>query len=260
MLPYSQSGGAGGYFGASDPHLMGRSGSSAMYSLAETTGSYGSTKNLYDHAANQSSVWGDKDLTDEYGRPAAISGGKRQRPPRAKAAAASSTSKRRYIIIGVIIAIIIVAIAIPIALKVSSSSRNNANLAADNAGSSSGGAGSSNGTPSGTTSAAAPSSTVATRGGNGSTVTRNDGTTFIYNNSFGGTWVSTPFDDSAQAQSDIPALNQPWDYSAMTMSGVNRASDCTCSCLLADCVCGLVSGRLADDRTLHRSGLVRTLR
>lgn len=40
-----------------------------------------------------------------------------------------------------------------------------------------------------------------------------NGTTFIYTNQFGGNWVSTPFDDSAQAQSYTPPLNQPWDYS-----------------------------------------------
>jgi hypothetical protein len=39
------------------------------------------------------------------------------------------------------------------------------------------------------------------------------GKTFIYKNQFGGHWVSTPFDNSAKAQSYSPALNQDWDYS-----------------------------------------------
>jgi glucan 1,3-beta-glucosidase len=41
-----------------------------------------------------------------------------------------------------------------------------------------------------------------------------DGSTFIYQNQFGGYWVSEPFNDSAQAQSYSPPLNQPWDYSS----------------------------------------------
>jgi hypothetical protein len=42
-----------------------------------------------------------------------------------------------------------------------------------------------------------------------------NGNTFVYHNPLGGHWVATPYDDSAQAQSDIPPLNQPWDFEAL---------------------------------------------
>jgi hypothetical protein len=48
-------------------------------------------------------------------------------------------------------------------------------------------------------------------GGDGSTVTMEDGTTFTYRNSFGGHWYynpSDPFNNAAQAQSWTPPLNQ----------------------------------------------------
>ena len=53
-------------------------------------------------------------------------------------------------------------------------------------------------------------------------VTSIDGTqTFRYNNSYGGYWVSTPFNDSARAQDDVPPLNQPWNWATNTIRGVN---------------------------------------
>ncbi|ORY88674.1 glycoside hydrolase family 5 protein [Leucosporidium creatinivorum] len=49
-----------------------------------------------------------------------------------------------------------------------------------------------------------------------------DGTSFIYNNSFGGRFLELdPFNDSAKCQGDMPALNEPWDYSKNLISGVN---------------------------------------
>ena len=40
-----------------------------------------------------------------------------------------------------------------------------------------------------------------------------DGSTFIYNNTFGGFWASTPFDDSARVRNDTPPLSEQWDFS-----------------------------------------------
>lgn len=54
-----------------------------------------------------------------------------------------------------------------------------------------------------------------TLGRKGSTITQEDGKTFIYQNDHGGYWVSTPFDDSAKAQDYTPALNEPWDFTNM---------------------------------------------
>lgn len=55
----------------------------------------------------------------------------------------------------------------------------------------------------------------------GDTITTEDGSTFVYNNKLGGTWVSIPLNDTAKAQGDQPALNQKWDYSENRMIGVN---------------------------------------
>ena len=37
----------------------------------------------------------------------------------------------------------------------------------------------------------------------------------------GGFWNAIPFNDSAKAQLDMPALNEKWDYSKNLISGVN---------------------------------------
>ncbi|KAI0356336.1 glycoside hydrolase [Trametes cingulata] len=61
-------------------------------------------------------------------------------------------------------------------------------------------------------------------GGDGSTVTKEDGTTFIYNNSFGGYWVSNPanpFDNSARPNSWTPPLNESWKWGEDRINGVN---------------------------------------
>ncbi|KAI0633647.1 glycoside hydrolase [Trametes polyzona] len=61
-------------------------------------------------------------------------------------------------------------------------------------------------------------------GGDGSTVTKEDGTTFVYNNSFGGYWASNPsnpFDNSARANSWTPPLNESWRWGTDRIFGVN---------------------------------------
>ncbi|KAI8984881.1 glycoside hydrolase [Trametes punicea] len=68
------------------------------------------------------------------------------------------------------------------------------------------------------------SPTGAVTGGDGSTITLSDGTTFTYQNPFGGYWVddpTDPYNNSARAQSFTPALNEPWDYSTDQIRGVN---------------------------------------
>ncbi|KAI8453984.1 hypothetical protein BY996DRAFT_8487708, partial [Phakopsora pachyrhizi] len=47
------------------------------------------------------------------------------------------------------------------------------------------------------------------------------GSTFIYNNTLGGTWVAIPFNDSAKCQDDSPPLSKPWDYLSRRIYGVN---------------------------------------
>ncbi|KAI0829201.1 glycoside hydrolase [Trametes gibbosa] len=68
------------------------------------------------------------------------------------------------------------------------------------------------------------SPTGAVTGGDGTTITMTDGTSFTYTNKFGGFWVddpTDPFNNSARAQSFTPALNEPWDYSKDQIRGVN---------------------------------------
>jgi glucan 1,3-beta-glucosidase len=48
----------------------------------------------------------------------------------------------------------------------------------------------------------------------------------------GGTWDSTPFSNKAMAQADTPSLSGRWDYSTMTISGVNLGG-CVLSFLMS---------------------------
>ena len=57
---------------------------------------------------------------------------------------------------------------------------------------------------------------LAITGGDGSEVTMEDGTTFIYENTFGGYWVSdpdNPWNNDARPNAWTPPLNTSWDYS-----------------------------------------------
>jgi glucan 1,3-beta-glucosidase len=56
---------------------------------------------------------------------------------------------------------------------------------------------------------------VAKSGGDGSTVMTNNGSTFQYNNTFGGFWVwdpANPFNNSAQCNSWTKPLTEKWDF------------------------------------------------
>lgn len=64
----------------------------------------------------------------------------------------------------------------------------------------------------------------ATSGGNGSTITAADGTSFTYINNFGGSWVydaENPFNNSARPNSWTPPLSEPWNWSTDRIWGVN---------------------------------------
>lgn len=111
-------------------------------------------------------------------------------------------SRRKFTIIATVIGlvILILAVGIPIYLfVVKPNSQKPASAAAS--------------TSTSSTSSAAPSSpskgSTAVTGGDGSVVTLEDGTTFVYHNSFGGTWYydeKNPFNNGARAQSWTPAL------------------------------------------------------
>ena len=72
------------------------------------------------------------------------------------------------------------------------------------------------------TSTGTPSKSALITGGDGSTVTMEDGTTFTYNNPFGGSWYYDPIDplnNAAQAQSWSPPLNQTFNYGSDRIRG-----------------------------------------
>ncbi|KAG5729140.1 putative glucan 1,3-beta-glucosidase D [Termitomyces sp. T112] len=63
-----------------------------------------------------------------------------------------------------------------------------------------------------------------TTGGDGSTITKDDGSTFTYKNAFGGFWVSDPsdpFNNNARPNSWTPPLNQSWTWGKDRVYGVN---------------------------------------
>ncbi|KAF8703066.1 Cellulase (glycosyl hydrolase family 5), partial [Rhizoctonia solani] len=90
------------------------------------------------------------------------------------------------------LAVIVVAVIVPVYYKVIKPKNNSAE-------SSNGGA-NSGGNPSGNNpSGGDPTNNAATWGGDGSTITKEDGSTFTYNNKFGGFWVydpTNPFNNS----------------------------------------------------------------
>jgi glucan 1,3-beta-glucosidase len=117
-----------------------------------------------------------------------------------------------------LVAIVVVAVVVPVVLTSRHHSSSSATV--------SGGTGSSNNTggdnQSGNTNPGKGQTSLATWGGDGSTVTQDDGSTFVYNNSFGGFWVfdpKNPFNNSAKPNSWTPALNEPWDWAANHING-----------------------------------------
>jgi len=89
----------------------------------------------------------------------------------------------------------------------------------------SGNSGSSGSTGAGPSGPSGPSGTpTILTGGDGSTVTTENGTQFTYNNSFGGYWVQdsgNPFNNDARPNSWTPPLNTSWRWGIDRMYGVN---------------------------------------
>ncbi|GBE80896.1 Probable glucan 1,3-beta-glucosidase [Sparassis crispa] len=143
----------------------------------------------------------------------------------AEASAASDAAARRYtkrpfytrplfwLVAFILLVVVVLAVVLPVYfLVVKKHNHSNA--------SSSSSSGSSNG-PLGT-----PPNTplTATSGGNGTTVTMQDGSTFTYINPFGGYWVSDPSDpwnNTARVNSWTPALSENWTWGQDRVNGVN---------------------------------------
>ena len=123
-------------------------------------------------------------------------------------------SKRKLIIGAIAVGVIIAAIAIVVALyftvikkngKTSSNVSNGDNGNNNNNGDNNGTNNHNNST----------TNNLVKSGGDGSTITFNDGTTMTYSNKFGGTWYwdsEDPFNNNAQAQSWTPPLNQSFKW------------------------------------------------
>lgn len=116
--------------------------------------------------------------------------------------APSIRSKRRYLIAGVAAAALI-AIAVAVSVYFTVGKPKSASFAS---------------AASPSASSASPPSTSGSpsiSGGDGTKITMEDGTTFIYSNPFGGFWYwnpNDPFNNNAQAQSWTPPLNQTFKF------------------------------------------------
>ncbi|KAI3612549.1 glycoside hydrolase family 5 protein [Moniliophthora roreri] len=131
-------------------------------------------------------------------------------------------SRRKPLIIAAIAAAIIIILAIILGVYFGVTRTRNRNGSSSpsqgnsNSDSGSGSAGSGEGSDGGIK--------IAITGGDGSEVTLEDGTTFIYSNPHGGHWYydpNDPFNNGAKAQSWTPALNETFNYGVDRVRGVN---------------------------------------
>ena len=121
-------------------------------------------------------------------------------------------SKRRIIILASLAGLILLllAVLIPVYFTVIRP-KSNANLAPDPA------------HPTQTSKNGNPSVAAIVTGGDGSNVITDDGSTFIYHNTFGGYWYwdeNDPFNNGARAQSWTPALNETFKYGTDKIRGL----------------------------------------
>lgn len=122
--------------------------------------------------------------------------------------------RRMWILGGVAVGIVaIVVIVVAVYFAVVKPHNNNGAVSGGASKGDSKGSGTSSGSPSQST--GSPTTKLAVTGGDGSIVTMEDGTTFTYQNSFGGYWYwdeNDPFNNGARAQSWSPALNETFQY------------------------------------------------
>jgi glucan 1,3-beta-glucosidase len=133
--------------------------------------------------------------------------------------------RRKALIWGGIAAVVVIVVIIVIAVYFAAikPKHHNASTSSNIGGSSSGSSGSS-GSTGDSSGDSAPAVKVAITGGDGSTVTMDDGTTFTYANKFGGYWYADPNDpykSAAKPNSWTPALNQTFKYGEDRIFGVN---------------------------------------
>jgi len=123
---------------------------------------------------------------------------------------APSKSKRKIIIGAIVVGVIVIAIAVVVALFFTVIKKN-ANTSSGTGGSNGG----NNNTDGNDGNNTTPSPNILKTGGDGSTITLENGTTITYSNKFGGLWYwdsEDPFNNNAQAQSWTPPLNQSFKW------------------------------------------------
>ncbi|KAJ7066845.1 glycoside hydrolase family 5 protein [Mycena belliarum] len=111
------------------------------------------------------------------------------------------------------LAIIVLAVVLPVYFVVIKKPKSSSSASASKPDSTSSGGGSTSG-----------GVVAAITGADGSVVTAADGSTFVYNNSFGGYWLAdptNPFALGARANSWTPPLNQSWTWGTDRVYGVN---------------------------------------
>jgi len=143
-------------------------------------------------------------------------------------------SKRKMIIGAIAVGVIIAAIGIVVALYFTvikkdgkTSSGVGSSNGGDNNNNSNGGSNNSN-----------PTNNLVKSGGDGSTITFEDGTKMTYSNKFGGTWYSdpqSPFTNNAQAQSWTPPLNQSFKWGQDRIFGFVPQSSLQNTVLIVSC-------------------------
>lgn len=122
--------------------------------------------------------------------------------------AARRRRRRRWLFLGAA-ALLVVAIAVAVPIGVVFGRKNSSGSGGGSGGSGGGSGGGKNGP---------------TTGGDGSTVTTEDGSTFIYSNQFGGIWVDDPddpFSGAAFPNDFTPPLNTSWTWGVDRLYGVN---------------------------------------
>ncbi|KAF7295346.1 Glycoside hydrolase [Mycena indigotica] len=136
-----------------------------------------------------------------------------------RAAYAKPRSRRKPILIGLaVIAVLAIILGVVLAFLLK---RKSSDEGSKDSGSKSG---DSNTSSDGSSTNNANKIAIAVSGSDGSTILADDGSSFVYSNSFGGTWqwdINDPFNNSARAQSWTPALNQPFRFGVDPIRGVN---------------------------------------
>ncbi|KAL8279683.1 hypothetical protein RQP46_007996 [Phenoliferia psychrophenolica] len=135
-----------------------------------------------------------------------------------------SPRAKRFVIIAAVGVALVIAIAVAVPVALGSNNKHSTKVAS---GTGSTTTSAPKGVPTGTSGADWKTAAV---GGDGSVVYTEDGSSFVYNNSFGssvhflfagGFWNAIPFNNSAQAQEDTPPLSEKWDFNTHRIWGVN---------------------------------------